>query len=57
VAATLIAHRFWDVPVDQQAMQSIQFMKNVAIIGGLLSLVAAGGGRFSVAALLRRPRF
>jgi putative oxidoreductase len=37
-------------------MQSIQFMKNVAIIGGLLSLVAAGGGRFSVAALLRRPR-
>jgi putative oxidoreductase len=56
VVATLIAHRYWELPADQQMIQSIQFMKNVAIIGGLLSLVAAGGGRFSVAALLRRPR-
>ncbi len=28
VAATLIAHRFWAVPAEQQAMQMIQFMKN-----------------------------
>lgn len=48
VVATLLAHRFWDVPADQQAMQSIQFMKNLAIVGGLLALIAAGAGRFSV---------
>ena len=29
-------------------MQQIQFMKNLAIIGGFLSLVASGAGRFSV---------
>jgi putative oxidoreductase len=56
VAATLIAHRFWDMPAEQQAMQSIQFMKNLAIVGGLLALVAAGGGRFSLTALQQRSR-
>jgi putative oxidoreductase len=56
VAATLIAHRFWDVPAEQQAMQSIQFMKNLAITGGLLALVAAGGGRFGLIALQQRSR-
>jgi len=56
VAATLIAHRFWDVPAEQQAMQLIQFMKNLAIVGGLLALVAAGGGRFSLTALQQRYR-
>lgn len=53
VAASLIAHRFWDAPADQRMMQTIQFMKNVAIVGGLLTLVAAGPGRFSLDGLLR----
>jgi putative oxidoreductase len=48
VIATLIAHRFWDYPEAQRAMQQIQFMKNLAVIGGLLLLVARGGGRWSV---------
>jgi putative oxidoreductase len=34
--------------------QMIHFMKNVAIIGGLLQVVALGGGRFSVDTLLAR---
>ncbi|AWK89725.1 DoxX family protein [Azospirillum thermophilum] len=56
VAATLIAHRYWEVAPEAMRMQQIQFMKNVAIIGGLLSLVASGGGRFAIDALLhRRP--
>ncbi|HYD63961.1 DoxX family protein [Azospirillum sp.] len=54
VAATLLAHRFWDVPAEQQRMQHIQFMKNLAIIGGLLALVAAGAGRWSVDGVRRR---
>jgi putative oxidoreductase len=48
VVATLLAHRFWAVPPEEQMMQSIQFMKNLAIVGGLLAVVAAGAGRFSV---------
>lgn len=54
VAATLVAHRFWAVPAEQQAMQSIQFMKNLAIIGGLLALTAAGSGKLAIDALRRR---
>jgi putative oxidoreductase len=34
--------------------QMIHFMKNIAIIGGLLQVVALGGGKFSVDALLAR---
>jgi putative oxidoreductase len=56
ITATLIAHRFWDVPAEQQAMQTIQFMKNLAIVGGLLAVVAAGAGRFSVDGFRRRSR-
>lgn len=48
VAATLIAHRFWEAPEAARTMQTIQFMKNVAIIGGFLGIVAGGGGRFGV---------
>ena len=34
--------------------QMIHFMKNIAIMGGLLQVVAFGGGRFSVDRLLAR---
>jgi putative oxidoreductase len=54
VVATLIAHRFWEFPVEQQKMQNLQFMKNLTIIGGLLALACAGGGRLSVDNALRR---
>jgi putative oxidoreductase len=54
VIATYLAHRFWAVPVEQKQMQTVQFMKNLAIIGGLLALFAAGPGRFSVDGFLRR---
>jgi uncharacterized membrane protein YphA (DoxX/SURF4 family) len=43
VAATLLAHGFWAASAGQQAAQTIHFMKNVAIIGGLLAVAAAGG--------------
>jgi putative oxidoreductase len=57
VTATLIAHRFWDFPVDEQRLQSIQFMKNLAIIGGLSALIAVGGGRFGFDGMLHGPSF
>jgi putative oxidoreductase len=37
--------------------QTIHFLKNIAIAGGLLQVVAFGSGRFSVDAWLRRPAF
>lgn len=52
--ATLIAHRYWTYPPEAQGMQRIQFMKNLAIIGGFLALIAAGAGRFSVDGLMNR---
>jgi putative oxidoreductase len=48
-AATYFFHDFWSFPDAQtRALQSIQFMKNVAIGGGLLMLAAFGAGPWSV---------
>lgn len=46
--ATLIAHRFWTYPVEQQQAQMVQFTKNVAIIGGFLFVFVTGGGHYSL---------
>ena len=46
--AALIFHRYWSVPADQMLDQQTHFMKNVAIIGGLLFVFAHGSGRLSV---------
>ena len=40
VAATLIAHRYWEAAPEAMKMQQLQFMKNLAIIGGYVSLIA-----------------
>jgi len=45
---TPIFHNFWGVPADQAQEQQINFMKNVAIIGGMFMVAAFGPGRFSV---------
>lgn len=46
--ATFFFHNFWAMPEAQQAIQKLMFLKNLAIIGGLLFVVAYGAGRFSV---------
>jgi putative oxidoreductase len=48
VIATLAAHRFWEVDASQLVNQRTQFLKNLAIIGGLLLLSAFGPGSSSV---------
>ena len=45
---TIFYHNYWAVPEAQKMMQQIQFMKNLALIGGLLMVTAFGPGRFSV---------
>ena len=54
VAATAIAHRYWEYPAAQQLGQYINFMKNIAIVGGMVLLFSTGPGRFSVDGWLRR---
>ena len=48
IPATLIFHPFWAVPEDMVKMQTIAFLKNIAIMGGLLTVLAHGPGRLSM---------
>jgi putative oxidoreductase len=42
--ATFIFHAYWSVPADQAFNAQIHFMKNLAIVGGLLGIFAHGSG-------------
>jgi len=46
--ASLIFHAYWSLPADQQMAQQLMFIKNIAIIGGLLYVAAFGPGAWSV---------
>ena len=48
VLATFLFHNYWTLPADQQMMQQLMFMKNLAIIGGLLLVFAFGAGSLSL---------
>lgn len=45
---TPIFHNYWAVPEAQVMMQKLNFLKNLAIVGGLLAFAAFGAGRFSI---------
>ena len=47
IVITPIFHNFWDVPAAQIQAQKINFMKNLAILGGMLMVAAFGPGRLS----------
>lgn len=47
VPTTLIFHSYWTYPLEEQFMQTIMFMKNLAIIGGLLMVFRFGAGEYS----------
>jgi putative oxidoreductase len=48
VVATFLFHAYWNAPADQVLNQQIHFMKNIAIIGGLLGVLAHGSGRLAL---------
>ena len=54
--ATALAHRYWEYPQAQQMAQYTQFIKNLAIMGGLLLLFVYGAGRFSIDRMLAEKR-
>jgi putative oxidoreductase len=48
LAAAVFFHNFWGVPAEQMMNQNIHFMKNISMIGGLLTVFAFGAGAFSL---------
>jgi putative oxidoreductase len=48
IPTTLVFHNFWAVPADQMQNQMTHFLKNVAIMGGMLYVVVFGSGPFSL---------
>lgn len=48
LVATFFFHAFWAVPPEAVMVQQLMFFKNIAVTGGLLVLVAFGGGAFSL---------
>ena len=48
LVASLLFHAYWAMPVEQQRLQQLMFMKNMAVAGGMLMVFAFGPGRFSI---------
>ena len=44
LVASFIYHHFWSASADQQMVQQLLFMKNMAVVGGMLVLAALGPG-------------
>ena len=54
IPTTLIFHNFWSADTAHQQEQMINFLKNLAIMGGLLVIAAYGSGPASIDAAMRR---
>lgn len=46
--ASVIFHNYWAMPAEQQMMQRLMFMKNIAVVGGLLAIFGFGAGTLSL---------
>ncbi|MEM1215621.1 MAG: DoxX family protein [Bacteroidota bacterium] len=56
VPVTFIVHDFWNFVPPDRRMEGIQFMKNIAIMGGLMMVFANGVGKYSVKRLFATSR-
>lgn len=48
LVASFFFHNYWGVPAEQVMMQQLMFFKNMAVVGGLLTLAAWGAGDWSL---------
>lgn len=55
IPTTLLFHNFWALEGAEAKTQMVNFMKNLAIMGGLAMVFAFGPGRFSIDQRIRRP--
>jgi putative oxidoreductase len=46
--ATVLFHAYWAMPAEQQFVQQLMFMKNLAVAGGLLLVFVLGAGPASL---------
>jgi len=46
--ASVLFHKFWAVPAEQQMVQQLMFMKNLAVAGGMFVVAALGAGPLSL---------
>ena len=56
---TIVVYSFWNEPEETKSLYMVSFMRNLALCGGLLILVANGAKQFSVKRILhvmRLPR-
>jgi len=49
LVSTPTMHDFWAAPEEQRQTEMTQFLKNVALIGGALAFLAAGGSAWPLA--------
>jgi putative oxidoreductase len=54
IAATLMFHQFWAVPAPQVQGQTINFLKNLGLIGACAMIAVFGAGSYSLEAKWRR---
>ena len=54
IAATLMFHNFWAVPEAQVVAQTINFLKNLGLLGLLALIAHAGAGTVALNTLLKR---
>jgi putative oxidoreductase len=47
-AATYYFHDFWQAPAEQKQTEMIQFMKNLALMGTMVFIMANGAGPWSL---------
>jgi putative oxidoreductase len=48
VVAPFVFHRYWTMPADKQLVDYLFFWKDLALAGGMLTVVAFGPGRLSL---------
>ncbi len=48
LVASVLFHNYWSMPAEQQMMQKLMFMKNLAVSGGLLAIFGFGAGALSL---------
>lgn len=56
IPTTLLFHNFWAQSGMEQQNQMQHFLKNLAVMGGLLAFAAYGAGAWSLDALWGQPR-
>jgi putative oxidoreductase len=53
IAATLMFHNFWVAPAPQVQAQTVQFLKNLGLIGAFATIAVFGAGSYSLEARWR----